>query len=74
MATQAQKMGTVKNIQAHLRYSQPGTTANEYMQEVLESVRAMVGSVFLMLAKGERKISLLKIFHKTPQMLSMKRL
>jgi integrase len=34
MATQAQKMGSVKDIQAHLRHSRPDTTANEYMQEL----------------------------------------
>ena len=52
MATQAQKMGSVKDIQAHLRHARPDTTANEYMQELPESVREMVGSVDLMLMKG----------------------
>jgi len=52
MATQAQKMGSVKDIQAHLRHSRPDTTANEYMQELPESVREMVGSVYLVLVKG----------------------
>ena len=52
MATQAQKMGSVKDVQAHLRHSRPDTTANEYMQELPESVQAMVGSVFAMLTKG----------------------
>jgi integrase len=52
MATQAQGMGSVKDIQAHLRHSRPDTTANEYMQALPESVRAMVGSVYLMLTKG----------------------
>jgi hypothetical protein len=37
-ATQAQKVGSVKDIQAHLRHSKPGTTANECMQEFPESV------------------------------------
>jgi integrase len=46
MATQAQKMGSVKDIQAHLRHALPDTTANEYMQELPESVQAMVGSVY----------------------------
>jgi integrase len=53
MATQAQKMGSVKDIQAHLRRSRPDTTANEYMQELPESVQAMVGSVYAMLRKGD---------------------
>jgi ABC-type transport system involved in Fe-S cluster assembly fused permease/ATPase subunit len=52
MATQAQKMGSVKDIQAHLRHSRPDTTANEYMQALPESVQQMVGSVYLMLMKG----------------------
>ena len=52
MATQAQKMGSVKDIQAHLRHSRPDTTANEYMQELPESVQEMVGSVYAMLMKG----------------------
>jgi integrase len=57
MATQAQKMGPVKDIQAHLRHSRPDTTANEYMQELPESVREMVGSVYAMLVKGgEEKV------------------
>jgi hypothetical protein len=52
MATHAQSMGSVKDIQAHLRHSRPDTTANEYMQELPESVQAMVGSVYAMLMKG----------------------
>ena len=52
MATQAQSMGSVKDIQAHLRHAQADTTANEYMQELPESVKRMVGSVYEMLMKG----------------------
>jgi integrase len=54
MATQAQSTGSVKDIQAHLRHAKADTTANEYMQELPESVQQMVGSVYiyLMLAKG----------------------
>jgi len=52
MATQAQRMGSVKDIQAHLRHSRPDTTAHEYMQELPESVQEMVGSVYAMLMKG----------------------
>lgn len=52
MATQAQNMGSVKDIQAHLRHARPDTTANEYMQALPASVQQMVGSVYLMLAKG----------------------
>jgi ABC-type transport system involved in Fe-S cluster assembly fused permease/ATPase subunit len=55
MATQAQKMGSVKDIQAHLRHSKADTTANEYMQALPESVQEMVGSVYLMLAKGKEE-------------------
>jgi integrase len=52
MATQAQSMGSVKDIQAHLRHAKADTTANEYMQELPESVKKMVGSVYEMLTKG----------------------
>jgi len=52
MATQAQSMGSVKDIQAHLRHAKADTTANEYMQELPESVKQMVGSVYMMLMKG----------------------
>ena len=52
MATQAQSMGSVKDIQAHLRHAKADTTANEYMQELPESVKKMVGSVYIMLKKG----------------------
>jgi hypothetical protein len=38
-------MGSVKDIQAHLRHAKAATTANEYMQELPESVQQMVGSV-----------------------------
>ena len=55
MATQAQSMGSVKDIQAHLRHSRPDTTANEYMQALPASVQQMVGSVYLMLTKGGGK-------------------
>ena len=52
MATQAQSMGSVKDIQAHLRHAKADTTANEYMQELPESVKRMVGEVYAMLTKG----------------------
>jgi integrase len=52
MATQAQSMGSVKDIQAHLRHAKADTTANEYMQELPESVKRMVGDVYAMLMKG----------------------
>jgi hypothetical protein len=40
-------MGSVKDIQAHLRHAKADTTANEYMQEL------PVGEVYAMLTKGE---------------------
>ena len=46
-------MGSVKDIQAHLRHSRPDTTANKYP----ESVKEMVGSVYAMLTKGGEKES-----------------
>jgi integrase len=53
IATRAQSLGSVKDIQSHLRHSRADTTANEYMQELPESVQQMVGTVFAML-NGER--------------------
>lgn len=52
MATRAQNLGSVKDIQSHLRHWRADTTANEYMQELPESVQQMVGSVYQMLTKA----------------------
>ena len=49
MVTRAQNLGSVKDIQAHLRHSRADTTASEYMQELPESVQQMVGTVYAML-------------------------
>ena len=57
MATRAQNLGSVKDIQSHLRHSRADTTANEYMQELPESVQQMVGTVFN-LADARRKLYL----------------
>ena len=43
-ATHMQKLGTVKDIQAHVRHTTPAMTINEYMQEIPESVRAAAES------------------------------
>lgn len=51
MPTRAQRMGSVKDIQAHLRHAKADTTANEYMQEFPGSVKQMVGSVYSMITK-----------------------
>ena len=52
IATRAQGIGSVKDIQSHLRHSRADTTANEYMQELPESVQQMVGTVYAMLTGG----------------------
>nr|WP_221312886.1 tyrosine-type recombinase/integrase [Granulicella aggregans] len=49
IATRAQSLGSVKDIQSHLRHSRADTTANEYMQKLPESVQQMVGTVYAML-------------------------
>ncbi len=67
MATQAQRMGSVKDIQAHIRHAKADTTANEYMQELPESVKKMVGGIYIMLKKGGDSEMNLKNFRKTPQ-------
>ena len=38
-----------EGYQSHLRHSRADTTANEYMQELPESVQQMVGTVYAML-------------------------
>ena len=53
IATRVQSLGSVKDIQSHLRHSRAETTANEYMRELLESVQQMVGIVFALLTSGE---------------------
>jgi integrase len=55
MATQAQNMGSARDIQAHLRHSRADTAANEYIQALPESEQKMAGSVYLMLAKGKEE-------------------
>jgi len=52
IATRAQNLGSVKDIQSHLRHSRADTTANEYMQELPESVQQMVGTVYEMLTSA----------------------
>jgi hypothetical protein len=52
IATQAQRMGSVKDIQAHLRHARPDTAACECMQDLPESVQEMVGSMYEKLRKG----------------------
>ncbi len=46
MATLAQKKGSVKDIQAHLRHAKADVSANEYMQALPESVKQMVDSMY----------------------------
>ena len=53
IATRAQSLGSVKEIQSHPRHSRTDTTADEYMQELPESVQQMVGTGFTLLTRGE---------------------
>ena len=55
VATLAQRKGSVKDIQAHLRHAKADTTANEYMQELPESVKQMVDSVYGELTVGQKR-------------------
>ena len=57
-ATLAQKKGSVKDIQAHLRHAKADTTANEYMQELPDSVKQMVDSVYGELSRTEARCGL----------------
>ncbi|WP_052201061.1 hypothetical protein [Terriglobus sp. TAA 43] len=52
IATRARHLGSVKDIQSHLRHSRADATANEYMQEPPESVQQMVGTVYAMLTSN----------------------
>ena len=45
----------MKDIKAHLRHAKADTTANEYMQELPESVRQMVDSVYGELTVGRKR-------------------
>jgi integrase len=44
-ATHMQKLGSVKDIQAHLRHATPAMTVGVYMQEIPQSVGAAVESL-----------------------------
>jgi integrase len=44
-ATHMQRLGTVKDIQTHLRHSTPAMTINRYIQQIPASVRAAVESL-----------------------------
>ena len=44
-ATHMQHLGSVKDIQAHLRHARPNVTAEVYIQEIPDSVRAAVESL-----------------------------
>ena len=52
MATLAQGRRSGKDVQAHLRHSKADTTANEYMQELPQSVGRMVESMYEQLMDG----------------------
>ena len=45
IATIAQNMGTVKDVQGMMRHSRTATTTDVYMQELPEGVRATVNSI-----------------------------
>jgi hypothetical protein len=74
IATRAQKLGSIKDIQAHLRHTRSDTAANKYIQELAESVQLMVESVNKQLKKGGKKIKVLKSCPQTPQTLAAQRL
>ncbi len=44
-ATNAQGQGNAKDVQAHLRHTDIGTTMNVYTQAIPESVRKLVNAV-----------------------------
>jgi len=56
-ATHMQHLGSVKDIQAHLRHARPNVTADVYMQEIPASVRAAVESLDQKLSSARPKAS-----------------
>lgn len=54
MATLAQKKGSVKDVQAMLGHSKADTTVNVYMQEIEESVKQTLDSVYAELTAGPK--------------------
>lgn len=54
-ATHMQHLGSLKDIQAHLRHARPNVTAEVYMQEIPASVRAAVESLGHKLSSGRPK-------------------
>ena len=54
-ATHMQHLGSVKDIQAHLRHARPNVTAEVYMQEIPASVRDAVESLDQKLIAGSPK-------------------
>jgi integrase len=57
IATLAQKMGTVKDVQGVMRHSRVATTTDVYMQELPEGVRATVDSIHLELQGTMKKLA-----------------
>jgi integrase len=74
ITTRAQRMGSIKDIQAHLRHTRSDTSANEYVQELPESVQLMVGSVYAELKEGGEQIGISATCHQTPQTLAAQHL
>jgi integrase len=56
-ATHMQHLGSVKDVQAHLRHARPNITAEVYMQEIPATVRAAVESLDLKLTSSTPKAS-----------------
>jgi len=67
IATRAQKLGSIKDIQAHLRHTTSDTSANEYVQELPESVQQMVESVYKQLNEGGNQNKVSKTCPQVPQ-------
>lgn len=56
-ATHMQHLGSVKDVQAHLRHARPNITAEVYMQEIPATVRAAVESLDQKLTSVQPKVS-----------------
>ena len=67
MATQAQNMGSVKDIQAHLRHAKADTTPASTCRRYPKACRRWSVPVYLMLEKGAQQKLVLAICNKTQQ-------
>jgi integrase len=60
IATLAQTIGTVKDVQAILGHSKPDMTANVYMQPIEATVKRTLESIYVQLTAGPKSVGSMK--------------